>query len=200
MRGGAWGQRSFRLFFFGQGISAVGDRIVSVALAFAVLDLTGSVKDLGIVLAAQTAPLVLFILLGGVWSDRVSRRALMLASDLVRAGAQGASAALLVTGSAHVWQLVILQALYGTAAAFFGPASVARLPQTVAPADLQQANALMAISANTSVDRRWLGFSSRPSDLAGAWRSMPARSSRAPPSLRLCRFRSSLLLVRERAR
>src|ERR1035441_6268465 len=78
MRGGAWEQRSFRLFFFGQGISAVGDRIVSVALAFAVLDLTGSVKDLGLVLAAQTVPLVLFLLMGGVWSDRLSRRAVML--------------------------------------------------------------------------------------------------------------------------
>jgi MFS family permease len=150
MRGRAWSQQRFRLFFFGQGISAVGDRITSVALAFAVLDLTGSVKDLGIVLAAQTVPLVLFLLPGGVWSDRVSRRALMLASDLVRAGAQGASAALLVTGTAHVWQLVVLQAVYGTAAALFGPASQALLPQTVASADLQQANALMAISANVA--------------------------------------------------
>src|ERR1019366_1159062 len=91
MRGGAWEQRSFRLFFFGQGISAVGDRIFSVALAFAVLDLTGSVKDLGLVLAAQTVPLVLFLLMGGVWSDRLSRRAVILTSDLVAAGPQGAS-------------------------------------------------------------------------------------------------------------
>jgi MFS family permease len=148
MRGGAWGQRSFRLFFFGQGISAVGDRIVSVALAFAVLDLTGSVKDLGLVLAAQTVPLVLFLLMGGVWSDRLSRRAVMLTSDLVRAGAQGASALLLVTGNAHVWQLVVLQAVYGAAEAFFKPAAQALLPETVAAADLQQANALIAVSGN----------------------------------------------------
>jgi len=148
MRGGAWGQRSFRLFFFGQGISAVGDRIVSVALAFAVLDLTGSVGDLGLVLAAQTVPLVLFLLLGGVWSDRLSRRAVMLTSDLVRAGAQGASALLLVSGDAHVWQLVVLQAVYGAAEAFFKPAAQALLPETVAAADLQQANALIAVSAN----------------------------------------------------
>jgi MFS family permease len=150
MRGGAWGQRSFRLFFFGQGISAVGDRIVAVALAFAVLDLTGSVKDLGLVLAAQTVPLVLFLLLGGVWSDRLPRRAVMLASDLVRAGAQGASALLLVSGNAHVWQLVILQAVYGGAEAFFKPAAQALLPETVAAADLQQANALIAVSGNVA--------------------------------------------------
>jgi MFS family permease len=148
MRGGAWGQRSFRLFFFGQGISAVGDRIVSVALAFAVLDLTGSVKDLGLVLAAQTVPLVLFLLVGGVWSDRLSRRAVMLTSDLVRAGAQGGSALLLVSGNAHIWQLVVLQAVYGAAEAFFKPAAQALLPETVAAADLQQANALIAVSGN----------------------------------------------------
>jgi MFS family permease len=148
MRGGAWGQRSFRLFFFGQGISAVGDRVVSVALAFAVLDLTGSVKDLGLVLAAQTVPLVLFLLMGGVWSDRMSRRIVMLASDLVRAGAQCASAFLLVSGNARVWQLVVLQAVYGAAEAFFIPAAQALLPETVAAADLQQANALIAVSGN----------------------------------------------------
>jgi MFS family permease len=148
MRGGAWGQRSFRLFFFGQGISSVGDRIVSVALAFAVLDLTGSVKDLGVVLAAQAVPLVLFLLIGGVWADRLPRRAVMLASDLVRSAAQGASALLLVTDNAHVWQLVVLQAIYGAAEAFFKPAAQALLPETVAAADLQQANALIAVSEN----------------------------------------------------
>jgi predicted MFS family arabinose efflux permease len=148
MPGAAWRQRSFRFFLFGQGISAIGDRIVAVALAFAVLDLTGSVTDLGVVLAAQTVPLVLFVLLGGVWSDRVSRRAVMITSDLIRAGAQGASALLLVTGSAHVWQLVMLQAVYGGAEAFFLPASQALLPETVAAPDLQEANALIAVSAN----------------------------------------------------
>ena len=148
MPGAAWRQRSFRFFFFGQGISAIGDRIVAVALAFAVLDLTGSVTDLGLVLAAQTVPLVLFVLLGGVWADRVSRRAVMITSDLVRAGAQGASAVLLVTGSAQVWQLVMLQAVYGAAEAFFLPASQALLPETVAAPDLQEANALIAVSAN----------------------------------------------------
>ncbi|MHB8531781.1 MAG: MFS transporter [Solirubrobacteraceae bacterium] len=147
---GAWEGRSFRLFFFGRGISAVGDRIVSVALAFAVLDLTGSVKDLGLVLAAQTVPLVLFLLIGGVWSDRLPRRAVMIASDLVRAGAQGASALLLVSGTAHVWQLVVLQAAHGTADAFFEPAAQALLPETVAAADLQQANALIAVSTNVA--------------------------------------------------
>lgn len=138
------------MLFAGSTVSSFGDRLVPVALAFAVLDLTGSVTDLGVVLAAQTVPLVVFLLLGGVWADRLPRQALMLSSDLVRALSQGASAALLLSGSAQVWELAALQAVYGTADAFFGPASTAVVPQTV-PADrLQEANALLALSGSIS--------------------------------------------------
>ncbi len=148
MSRGALSFRPFRLLFGAQSISAFGDRLVPVALAFAVLDLTGSVTDLGIVLACQTVPRVVFVLFGGVWADRISRRRLMLGSDIVRAATQGVSATLLLTGSAHVWELAALQAGYGLAAAFFGPASTAVIPQTVDPANLQQANAMMGLSAN----------------------------------------------------
>ncbi|MHB8659946.1 MAG: MFS transporter [Solirubrobacteraceae bacterium] len=109
MRRGALGHAAFRLLFAGQAISALGDRLVPVALAFAVLDLTGSVGDLGIVLAAQTVPLVVLVLVGGVWADRLPRQWLMLTSDAVRALAQGVSALLLLTGEAHVWELAALQ-------------------------------------------------------------------------------------------
>jgi predicted MFS family arabinose efflux permease len=74
----------------------------------------------------------------------------MLASDAIRALAQGVSALLLLQVQAHVWQLAALQAVYGAAEAFFGPASTAVVPQTVEPADLQQANALMALSGNVA--------------------------------------------------
>lgn len=150
MRSGALSERPFRLLLLGQGVSAIGDGIVVVALAFAVLDLTGSVRDLGFVLAAQTVPLVLFVLVGGVWSDRLPRRAVMLGSDLARAGAQGGSAVLLLTHSAQIWQLAVLQAAYGTARAFFGPAASGVVPQTVGPENLQQANGLMAITENVA--------------------------------------------------
>jgi MFS family permease len=144
--------RPFALLFAGQAISSLGDRLVPVALAFAVLYLTGSVTDLGLVMAAQTAPLLLFVLIGGVWADRLPRQRLMLASDIVRAGAQGLCAVLLLTGHAHVWELAALQAIYGAAEAFFGPASRTVVPQTVDPEQLQEANALIGISAElTSV-------------------------------------------------
>jgi predicted MFS family arabinose efflux permease len=147
---GALRHPAFRRLFAGQSISSFGDRLVPVALAFAVLDLTGSVTDLGIVLAAQTVPLVVFVLIGGVWADRLPRRRVMLASDYVRAAAQGISAALLLTGNANVAELAALQAVYGMAEAFFGPAALAAVPETVDQADLQQANALLALSGNFS--------------------------------------------------
>ncbi len=62
--------------------------MTGVALAFAVLDLTGSATDLGIVLAAKTVPLVAFLLVGGVFADRLPRRLVMLVADVVRFGAQ----------------------------------------------------------------------------------------------------------------
>jgi predicted MFS family arabinose efflux permease len=148
--GGVPAQRAFRLLFGAQSISSLGDRLVPVALAFAVLDLTGSASGLGIVLAAQTIPLVSFVLFGGVWADRLPRRRVLVASDLVRALSQGGCAALLLTGSARLWELAALQAVYGTARAFFGPAALALVPETVNSAQLQQANGLLALSDNVA--------------------------------------------------
>lgn len=151
MRRGPLRETAFALLFAGRAISALGDRLVPVALAFAVLELTrGSVTDLGIVFTAQTVPLVVFVLLGGVWADRLPRQFVMLASDGVRAVAQGLTAALLLAGVAHVWEIAALQAVYGTAEAFFGPASTAVVPQTVDESSLQQANALLGLSGNVA--------------------------------------------------
>jgi MFS family permease len=117
-----------------------------LALSFAVLDLTGSVTDVGLVLAAARAPIVIVVLAGGVVADRLSRRRLMLAADIVRAVSLGVTAALLIAGTARIWQLVVLQAVTGTAAAFFYPAATGLLPLTVRPELLQQANAFRGIS------------------------------------------------------
>jgi MFS family permease len=148
--GGIPAQRAFRLLFAAQSISSLGDRLVPVALAFAVLNLTGSATSLGIVLAAQTIPLVLFVLLGGVWADRLPRRLVMATSDLVRAASQGVCAVLLLTGTAHLWELAALQAVYGTARAFFDPAALSVVPQTVDAGQLQRANSLLALTGNVA--------------------------------------------------
>jgi MFS family permease len=149
---GALRERQFRLLFTGQIVSLFGDALTGVALAFAVLDLTGSATDLGYVFAAKTVPLVTFLLIGGVFADRLPRRAVMLVADVVRFGAQGAVALLLLTHSAHIWQIVVLQAVSGTATAFFNPASTGLTPLTVSPERLQQANALRGLSmASTGI-------------------------------------------------
>ena len=72
---GALQEREFRLFFTGQMVSLLGDAVTPFALTWAVLDLTGSARDLGFVLAAKIAPLVVFLLAGGVFADRLPRRA-----------------------------------------------------------------------------------------------------------------------------
>jgi predicted MFS family arabinose efflux permease len=136
---------TFRLLFWGQALSVVGDRITPVAIAFAVLGL-GSASDLGLVLAAGGIPFALFALAGGVWADRVGRRRVMLASDVVRALSQSVTAALLLTGTAQVWMLAVLAFVYGTAAAVFMPALMGLIPQTVSAAHLQEANGLLALT------------------------------------------------------
>jgi MFS family permease len=140
--------RHFRNVFIAQSVSVFGDGLTPVVLTFAVLDLTGSGTDLGIVLACQSVPLVLLALVGGVWADRLPRGAIMVASDLVRAAVQLTSAALLLSGTAQIWQLAVLAACHGAAEAFFRPAAGAILPQIVPAPSLQQANALMGMSDN----------------------------------------------------
>jgi MFS family permease len=142
----ALSERDFRLLWIGQTGSFFGDALVGVALAFAVLGLTGSAGDLGLVFAAFALPRVIFILAGGVWSDRLPRQRVMVACDLLRAAVQGVMSTLLITGSAEIWHLIAFAMLMGSAAAFFTPASVGLMPQIVSPARLQQANALVSIS------------------------------------------------------
>ena len=81
-----------------------------------------------------------------MWADRVGRRKVMLASDIVRAVSQTATAVLLLTGTAEVWMLAVLAFVYGTAAALFMPALIGLIPQTVRPARLQEANALLSLT------------------------------------------------------
>src|SRR3954464_11671238 len=116
-------QREFRLVFLAQGVSVLGDRMVAVALAFAVLELGGSASAVGLVLASRSLPLVLSLLAGGVVADRVSRRAVMVTADLVRLGSQGAIATLLIGGWAQVWMLAVLSGGARAGAGVFHPAA-----------------------------------------------------------------------------
>jgi MFS family permease len=132
--------RSFRNLFIGLGASALGGRIVFVALALYVTEI-GSPTDVGMVLAAHAVPLVGFVLVGGVIADRLSRRHVMVASDLARFTLHALLAALIFSGTVEVWHIVAIEALYGCAEAFFNPALTGLVPQTVPEDEIQSAKA-----------------------------------------------------------
>jgi MFS family permease len=123
---------------------------VPVALAFAVLDVTGSASALGLVLVARTLPMAGLMLVGGVWGDRMTRSRLMVASHLVRAVSQGLLAGLLVTGEARLWSIALLQAVHGVGTAFYRPAASGLVPETVRADRLQPANALMGLTSSSA--------------------------------------------------
>jgi len=147
---GPLSERPFALLFAGRTVSLIGSAIAPVALAFTVIHLTGSPSDLGLVLAANFVPQVVFLLVGGVWADRLPRHVVMVASDVVGAASQATLAVLLLIGEARIWHVVVLAAVRGIASAFFVPASTAVVPQTVRPHLLQQANALLGMSRNAT--------------------------------------------------
>lgn len=145
---------NFRYLFAGQAASNVGDQVVIVALALYITQRTGSATDLGLVLAAQALPLVALILLGGVWADRFGgrgRRRIMIGADSVRAVLHGALATLILTGGASVTEMIVIEALFGAARAFFNPAYTGLIPQTVSDEHVQEAQALTGLTFNLAI-------------------------------------------------
>ena len=147
---GALQERPFRLLWLGQTTSAIGDSVIYVALPFAVIQIGGGAAELGLVLASFTLARAGFIVVGGVWADRLPRRLVMLACDAIRAAVQAAVAVALLTGVMEIWMFVVTSALFGAAQAFFTPASTGLVPETISRARLQQANALLKISEGSA--------------------------------------------------
>lgn len=137
---------NFRRLWIGQTASAAGDGMTGVALTFAVLGLGRSAADLGLVLASFMVPRVVFMLVGGVWADRLPRRGIMIGSDLVRAAAQVVLAVAAFTATGQLWIFMAASFASGAASAFFQPAATGLIPQTVSAARLQQANASLNLS------------------------------------------------------
>ena len=143
-------EREFRLLFIGRTISLFGSAFAPIALAFAVIALTGSPADLGYVLSAYMLAHIVFLLAGGVWADRLPRHLVMVTSDILSGASQIGAAVVLLTGVAQTWHLILLAALRGGASAFFMPASTGLVPQIVSTGRLQQANALLSLSRNST--------------------------------------------------
>jgi MFS family permease len=137
--------RDFRLLWGGACVSLLGDGAFLVALALQVYALSDAATAMSIVGIAMTVPTILFLLVGGVASDRLDRRRIMLAADLARAAAVGVLALLSLTGTLELWHVAVLVVVYGTGAAFFAPAFDAIVPELIPSEHLAQANALEQI-------------------------------------------------------
>ena len=120
----------------------LGDQFHMIALAWLVLDLTGSGLALGTVLMAASIPRAILIVVGGALADRIPPRRLMLASDIARGVTVGALAALALSGRAELWHLLVMGVVFGIADALFFPAMNAIVPQIVRHERLPAANGL----------------------------------------------------------
>jgi predicted MFS family arabinose efflux permease len=143
--------RDFKFLFLGQSASAVGDQVVIVALALYVTQRTGSPTDLGLVLGAQSLPLIALVLFGGVWADRLPRHRIMTVADYARALLHGVLALSILFGGAGVAEMVVIEALFGAARAFFQPAYSGLLPQTIPDGLVQDARALTSSTDNLAI-------------------------------------------------
>jgi len=143
---GALAERNFRLVFSSTTISALGDGVTTVALAFAVLHISGSATALGLVIAARQAAAAAITVAAGVWADRLPRHRVLVAAATVQGSVQATAGTLVLTGHAQVWMLVVLGLVFGLADGFVIPTSQGLIPLVVSRTRLQEANALLGLS------------------------------------------------------
>ena len=136
------GHRDFRLLWLGMCVSLLGDGAFLVAIAWQVYELSNAPTALGMVGIAMTVPTIAFLLIGGVASDRLDRRRIMICADLMRVLAAGTLAVLSLTGMLELWHVIVMVAVYGTGQGFFAPAFDGLVPELVPSDELPQANAL----------------------------------------------------------
>lgn len=138
----AWAGRNYTLLTTASVVTGLGSNGALIAAAFAVLDAGGDGGDVGLVAAARTLPLVLFLLIGGAVADRLPRHRVMVAANTLNCLSQGVFAVLVLTGEARLWQMMLLSALGGTGQAFFGPAAEGMLLSSVTAEQAGRAFAL----------------------------------------------------------
>jgi MFS family permease len=136
------GIRDFALLWTGLTVSLLGDGIYLVAIAWQVYELSNGPTALSVVGIAWTLPTLIFLLVGGVLSDRFDRRRLMVVSDFIRGIAIAAIGVLAVMDTLELWHLLGLVAVYGAGEALFAPAFQAIVPDIVPQDHLVQANSL----------------------------------------------------------
>jgi predicted MFS family arabinose efflux permease len=152
MRATLWRDGRFVRLFSARVVSVLGNGFGRVALAFAVLELPDATPGrLSVVLACQAVPQLVFILLGGVIADRVSRSALMAGADCVGALAYLGLAVFTFSGWSPLLVMCAFAVLAGTATAMFAPAMDGVVPLLVARDQLQRANGMLRVGTNSSM-------------------------------------------------
>jgi MFS family permease len=134
--------RDFRLLWTGMTVSLIGDGIFLVSLTWQVYELSNVPTALSMVGIAMTVPHIIFLLVGGIVSDRFDRRRVMIAADGLRAVCVLLLGVLSLSGVLELWHVIAIGAMFGAGTAFFGPAFDAIVPQLVPPDELNQANSL----------------------------------------------------------
>jgi hypothetical protein len=134
--------RDFCLLLGGQMISSVGDQFYAVALPWLILTHRGNAQELGIVLAAYGVPRIGTLLLGGVLSDLLRPRRVMLLADIMRALLLGILTLLFVHEQPLLWQLCLISGGLGAFTGLFLPSSFALTPELLADDKVQAGNAL----------------------------------------------------------
>lgn len=137
--------RPFALLWLSQVVSRVGDSLTTIALAWWVLEATGSAGSMAQVLIAGTTPQILLLLVGGVVVDRVDRLRLLIVCDVVRCVCIGAIAVLAAVDGLAFWHLIAFSAVFGAAVAFTFPAFTALTPVLVPTEALVSANSLRSL-------------------------------------------------------
>jgi DHA3 family tetracycline resistance protein-like MFS transporter len=138
--------RDFALLWSGQAVSQLGDGVFTVTVALEALRVDHSPIGLSYVLAARLLPAVMFTLVGGVIVDRVPRRLVMLAADLMQGAAVAVVAVLVATHAIHLISLVVMALVFGVGDALFFPAAMAITPEIVPSEMLLGASALTSTS------------------------------------------------------
>ncbi|MFE4635642.1 MFS transporter [Streptomyces sp. NPDC056773] len=143
-----WAGRNYTLLTGAAVITNLGSHGALIATAFAVVQAGGSAGDVGLVAAARTLPLVLFLLIGGAVADRIPRHHVMVAANALNGVSQAVFAFLVLTGDPQLWQMMLLTALCGTGTAFFNPAAEGMLMATVSGSQATRAFALFRMAMN----------------------------------------------------
>jgi MFS family permease len=143
--------RAFSLLWLGQSISLLGDSVYIIALAWTVLQITGSAVAMSFVIIASIIPTLIFVLIGGALADRLPRRLVMIWSDTFRAAFVFIVAFLAWVHLLQLWHLVVLAVLFGIADSFFSPAYRSIPPLLIEKEDLPSANGLLNLARQVSI-------------------------------------------------